>query len=155
MTNLCCRSCSSFVHLWTDIVIHEGEWAFVHSLWFQIWGNSFQAPGLLKFTSSKTAAVSESRSPEDLRSPSSVPSSPVPALPLQPKPKIYNRSASEFNQPPPNVGVRYCVICSRRVEREVNIFWAYYGKLFPIVLDIEESVLRGYNISLNLVLFWG
>uniref|UniRef100_A0A914ZD14 Uncharacterized protein n=1 Tax=Parascaris univalens TaxID=6257 RepID=A0A914ZD14_PARUN len=63
-----------------------------------------RAPGSLKFTSSKGVALSDSRSGEDLRSPSSVPSSPVPALPSQPKPKIYHRSASEFNQPVPNVG---------------------------------------------------
>uniref|UniRef100_F1KRU5 Arf-GAP with SH3 domain, ANK repeat and PH domain-containing protein 1 n=1 Tax=Ascaris suum TaxID=6253 RepID=F1KRU5_ASCSU len=63
-----------------------------------------RVPGSLKLTSSKSVAVSDSRSGEDLRSPSSVPSSPVPALPLQPKPKIYHRSASEFNQPVPNVG---------------------------------------------------
>ncbi|VDM42219.1 unnamed protein product, partial [Toxocara canis] len=62
-----------------------------------------RAPGSLKLASDRDAILS-SRSGDDLRLHSSAPLGHVPALPSQPKPKLYHRSSSEYNQPLPNVG---------------------------------------------------
>uniref|UniRef100_A0A158QAB9 Arf-GAP domain-containing protein n=1 Tax=Enterobius vermicularis TaxID=51028 RepID=A0A158QAB9_ENTVE len=61
----------------------------------------FEVPGSLKLSSASGKCNSHE---EDLSLASSVPSSPAPSLPTQPKPKMYHRSASEYSQAVTNVG---------------------------------------------------